>query len=86
MAKSGLKVFPVPAINQITVSFDGYAIGTTDIIITNQVGQEVARKKVSVSEGINSNNIDVTALKTGVYFVKVNNGKELQTKKVVITK
>ena len=86
VVRGGLKLYPVPASTAVTVSFDGYAKGNADIIILNQVGQQVLFKKVIVNNGINFNTIDVSALKSGVYTVKVNNGKEIQTKKMIINK
>jgi hypothetical protein len=82
----GLKLYPVPATNAVTISFDGYAKGTADISIINQLGQPVLFKKVSESEGTNLNTIDVSKLKAGVYTLKVNNGKQIQTKKMIISR
>ena len=86
LVRGGLKVYPVPASTAVTVSFDAYAKGSADIIIINQVGQQVLNKKVLVNDGINFNTVDVSALRSGVYTVKVNNGKEIQTKKMIINK
>jgi hypothetical protein len=84
--KIGMKVYPVPASNAVTISFDAYAKGNADIIIINQLGQQVLVKKVIVNNGTNFNTIDVSVLKSGVYTLKVNNGKEIQTKKMIISK
>jgi hypothetical protein len=84
--RSGLKVYPVPASNIVTVTFDAYAKGKADIVILNQLGQVVLIKKVGVSDGINFNTLDITALLPGVYTVKVNNGKGIQTTKLLVHK
>ena len=84
--KTGMKVYPVPASNAVTISFDAYAKGNADIVIINQLGQQVLVKKVIVNNGTNFNTIDVSVLKSGVYTLKVNNGKEIQTKKMIISK
>ena len=86
LVRGGLKLYPIPASTAVTISFDAYAKGTSDIVIVNQLGQQVLFKKVLVSDGINFNTIDVSALKNGVYTLKVNNGKEIQTKKMIINK
>ena len=86
LVRGGLKLYPIPASTAVTISFDAYAKGTADIVIVNQLGQQVLFKKVLVSDGINFNTIDVSALKNGVYTLKVNNGKEIQTKKMIINK
>jgi hypothetical protein len=86
LVRGGLNLYPVPASTAITFSFDAYAKGKAAITIINQLGQEVYNKQVGVSNGINFNNIDVSLLKAGVYILKVNNGKEIQTKKLIISK
>ncbi len=82
--RNGLNVYPVPATNEVNVTFDAYSKGTADIIIVNQVGQQMIRKKVGVNDGINFNTINTSSLMPGVYFVKVNNGYDVQVKKIVI--
>jgi Secretion system C-terminal sorting domain/Fibronectin type III domain len=84
--RGGLKVYPVPASSVVTVSFDAYTKGSSTIIITNQLGVEVLRKKVGVDNGINVTNIDVSGLAAGVYSVKVVNGKNVQTQKMMINR
>lgn len=87
IVRSGaMKVFPIPASHNITVSFDAYSAGKVDIVITNQLGQEELRRKVSVNNGVNFNTIDITKLKPGVYYVKVNNGKEVQSQKIIVNR
>jgi len=86
LVRGRLNVYPVPASTAITISFDAYAKGHATIAIINQLGQKVYNKEVGVSNGINFNNIDVSTLKAGVYILKVNNGKEIQTKKLIISK
>jgi Secretion system C-terminal sorting domain/Fibronectin type III domain len=86
LVKGGIKLYPVPASTAITISFDAYAKSNADIIIINQLGQQVLVKKVIVNNGTNFNTIDVSVLKSGVYTLKINNGKEIQTKKMIISK
>ena len=86
VVRGGLKLYPTPASTAVTISFDAYAKGNADVVIVNQLGQQVLFKKVLVSDGINFNTIDVSALRNGVYTLKVNNGKEIQTKKMIINK
>jgi Secretion system C-terminal sorting domain len=84
--RSGMKVFPVPATNAVTISFDAFAKGNVDIVITNQLGQEVLRKQVNVDNGVNFNTVDVSKLKPGIYFVKVNNGRQVESQKLIINR
>ncbi len=84
--RGGLRLYPVPASNLVTVSFDAYKKGNADITISNPLGQQVLRKSVSVGDGINYNTLDVSKLGAGMYFLKVNNGNGVQTQKLVISR
>jgi Fibronectin type III domain./Bacterial pre-peptidase C-terminal domain. len=82
--KGGLKVFPIPASTSITVSFNSFASGMSDIIITNQLGQQLMNKKINVFAGSNITTMNISTLVSGVYFVKVYNGKNVETQKMII--
>jgi hypothetical protein len=82
--KGGLKVFPVPASTSITVSFNSFGSGISDIIITNQLGQQLMNKKINVFAGNNMTTMNISTLVSGVYFVKVYNGKNVETQKMVV--
>ena len=84
--RGGLRLYPVPASTMVNVSFDAYKNGTADISVTNPLGQQVLHKTVGVGDGINYNNIDVSRLGAGMYFVKVNNGDGVQTQKLIISR
>lgn len=84
--RGGMKVYPVPASDKVTVSFDAFAKGNAVITISNQMGQEVTRKTVGVDNGINVTSFDVSGLKAGVYLVKVNNGTTVQSQKLIINR
>lgn len=82
--RDGLKVYPVPARGYINVSFDALAKGFANIMIYNHTGQKVYTSRVPVSDGINVNRIDISRLRPGIYTVKVNNGTDVQAKKLII--
>lgn len=84
--RTGLKVYPVPASEAITVAFDAYAKGNASISIINSTGQQMLHKKVFVNDGINFNTIDLSKFSPGVYYLKVDNGKETRSQKIVVSK
>ncbi|MGN6605101.1 MAG: fibronectin type III domain-containing protein [Ginsengibacter sp.] len=83
---AGLKVYPVPASNTVTVSFDATQSANATITFINEVGQPVFVKNVTTNIGTNFNIIDVSALQQGIYTVKLNNGTDVETTKLIISK
>lgn len=83
IVRSGLNIYPIPAKEAVTVGFDAYAKGTADIFLTNGMGQTVIHKTVTVSDGMNFNTIDIKSLQPGIYFIKVENGKDVKFGRVV---
>jgi len=82
----GLKVYPVPASNTVTVSFDAVTTTGASITFINELGQQVMMKKLQAHPGTNINTLDVSALQQGIYTVKVNSGTDIQTSKLIISK
>ncbi len=62
-----LKLYPNPNQGRFTIAMD--KLGGKEIMITNLVGQEVYHQKVPAYE--HELQIDITNLKTGFYFLKV---------------
>jgi len=56
------------------------------ITIINQLGSVVLRKSIAVNEGDNIRKLDVGFLASGMYYIKMQNGSEIQTAKIIITK
>ncbi len=83
---AGLKVYPVPASNTVTVSFDAATTAGASITFINELGQPVLLKQLQAHPGTNIITFDVTALQQGIYTVKVNNGTDIQTTKLIISK
>ena len=86
MLNTGLKVYPIPASNTVTVSFDGVTTTGASITFINELGQPVLIKQLQAHPGTNINSLYVSALQQGIYTVKVNNGTDIQTTKLIISK
>ena len=56
------------------------------VTVINQLGSVVLRKSMSVNEGDNFRKLDVSSLSSGMYYIKLQNGSEIQTAKIIITK
>lgn len=66
---NSLKIYPNPPINRLYTSIDG----SYSLKIFDQLGQQLLQAD-------NTNNIDVSALKTGIYFVTISDGISSSTK------
>lgn len=82
MINSGFNIYPNPAENDLTLenltSFD------SEIIIHDALGKEIVRTSVKGT----SQNIDLSDLKSGIYFVRIRNekGRLTEPKKLVVKK
>jgi hypothetical protein len=72
--KSGFGIsnaFPVPTSNLLTVEFQSIEEGNVTLQITDFIGRVAFRQTVAAVKGDNSALIDLQALPTGVYFIKL---------------
>ncbi|SEW45835.1 Por secretion system C-terminal sorting domain-containing protein [Chitinophaga sp. YR573] len=78
-----IKIFPNPVVNNLSVQFEGLdAASNTSIQIMNIYG--IAVKTVQLGKIDNGNqNIDVSSLVPGTYFLMINNGSKIVREKIV---
>ena len=79
-------VFPNPVGYTAGLSFTSAVNGKVNVIVTNQLGSVVLRKTMAVNEGDNIRNLDVSLLASGMYFIKIQNGANIQMARLVISK
>lgn len=72
--RNAVKVYPQPATQRLQLAFEGKV---DQVVLTDVLG-----KMVKTVRG--SKTIDVSNLPSGVYFLKLQSGKELYTKQVVV--
>jgi hypothetical protein len=81
--KNQLTVSPNPATDKITISFPATTSENITIKIFSITG-EVVFEKLQTSNIKHQTAIDVTGLSNGLYFLNVQTGKEVITKKIVV--
>jgi Metallo-peptidase family M12B Reprolysin-like/Bacterial pre-peptidase C-terminal domain/Secretion system C-terminal sorting domain/Fibronectin type III domain len=79
-------VFPNPVGYTAGLSFTAAANGKVNVTVTNQLGGVVLSKIMAVNEGNNIRSLDVSALAIGMYFIRIQNGADIQMAKLVISK
>ena len=78
--------YPNPASNTVNVNYSLYNSQYVSIGIYNQIGQEVISVvKETQKEGTYTYEVNVEKLGTGIYFIRINTGKEIITRKLIIS-
>ncbi len=73
-----LTVFPNPLTNSFTLQIDGQKLENTQILIFNVIGKKVFEKSNLISK-----TIDVSELNSGIYILKITNGNQQKTIKLI---
>ncbi len=80
-----LNVVPNPFSSKAVVSFYSAKSGIMTERITNMLGSEVYSHKVDVRAGDNTSVIEKNNLPAGVYFYSIADGKNIATKRIIIS-
>lgn len=70
---ASLSVYPNPAINQLTFSFDADRYETTAFSITDAKGNRVAGQPIRIRKGKNAFTVNISFLPAGEYFIRAGN-------------
>ncbi len=83
LAETGFAISPNPSNGVFNITFSKDASAEYHITILNMTGEEVFESVVS---GKNHESINVSELKSGIYFMLIDNGVTRRTQKLVIQK
>jgi hypothetical protein len=83
-ALEGLNLFPNPANTTLTINYFTPSEENAFIEIYDMMGQLVNTINVNGNQGLNSRELDLTAMSNGVYFLKVTQNNNTLTKKFVV--
>lgn len=75
-AASEVSVYPNPAIHTISISLNAATQGNISIAVYNASGMIVASKQAILNEGTNTVQVDVSSLKPGTFYLRVNGNGE----------
>ncbi len=78
-----VNVFPNPASDQVTISFDSNVDSDATIQIVNSVGQVIDEKAVNTSIS-NTTSVDVSEYASGVYSARLNFGINIVEKRFIV--
>lgn len=83
-AISKLNIYPNPVKNTLYLQINDQSAVTFDLSITDLVGMKVAEKHLSLDQANKMVSVDVSFLKEGLYLVRLNDGQNSLTRKIVI--
>ena len=86
VSENKFSVFPNPAGFNTNLAFNSKINGTSVVTVINQLGSVVLKRTIAVNEGDNVRKLDVSSLASGMYYIKIQSGTEIQTSKIVIRK
>ena len=81
--EGGLKVFPNPATDEITLQILPELESDATVTLMNLSGQVILTEKRWVSKYENSINMDLSKISSGLYIISVKQGSQLWTQKLV---
>ncbi len=80
-----LNIYPVPAKNEINLTFEALEEGSSTIEITNALGQVVMTQNANTTLGEQSLNLPFTnALNSGIYFITLKTGNQVFMNKFIV--
>ena len=79
-----LPAYPNPASEQVTLEWISTSTKNVRVSLQDAVGRTVFRHTLATSSGLNIQNIDVTALPDGVYFLMTDDGTSKNTQRIMI--
>ena len=79
-----INIYPNPTNNLVNIEFSGITAKST-INVYNLVGENIISKEIDPSF-TNLLQIDLSSYKSGIYFVTVDTGKNIITKRVMLVK
>ena len=80
-----IQVFPVPARDEIRVSYRAESAGELSLQLVNAIAQPVRQVKYEVVEGENLIRVPVQDLNRGLYILTITQGNRRITRKVLLT-
>lgn len=75
-------VYPQPASSYINIQFEEGWKGSASLTVINQLGVTLMNKQINVETPVYK--LDVSSLKSGVYYIKITNQEETITHKIVV--
>ena len=83
IANQGINIYPNPTSGLINISFYSNVDNSILIQCFNSLGQTALEQKIGVNLGLVNSTLDIGSLATGVYIIRVQNGDNPQSFKII---
>jgi len=84
LVDESVSIYPNPSNGQFRIQLNGSEYGDVQVLIANSIGQNVYSNIISVDDVISVTEIDLSALAAGTYIVRLINGDNIVTDRIVI--
>jgi hypothetical protein len=81
---SGMKLYPNPANDDVTLSFTGVVSSMLNVELLDQTGRVVYSKQIFGATGVNNHRMNVSGIAAGIYQLQVTRGNQTASRKLVI--
>ncbi|MEI6852988.1 MAG: T9SS type A sorting domain-containing protein [Bacteroidota bacterium] len=82
-----VSIYPNPSLTgKINIQIESSNYEDVSISLLNMVGQEVYNQTLGVKSGENIFNLDLSTKENGIYFLKLQNGDNTLTRKIILNK
>ncbi len=79
-----IQLYPIPASDWVSVEFGLTTSSKVDVSIYDVTGQLIMTRAIDASQGINTFTLDVRSYPVGIYFVQLQQGKQVANVKLVV--
>jgi hypothetical protein len=83
---SPISIFPNPTNGKTTIQWNVAASETGNISVTDVTGREVYTSVIDMTTGNGSKQLDLSALKGGIYMIKVTSATAAYSSKIEVEK
>ena len=83
-ALSQVTLWPNPAGDEVSVSFQSGADGIVEYAFINFLGKTMLRDRINITRGINTARVDASGLANGAYLLQLKTASQLYTRSIVI--
>jgi hypothetical protein len=83
---NSMNIFPNPAKNYTNIAISSDKTEKVTLTIVDLLGKEITKQEKVISSGVNTETINLSGYQNGIYFLNLQIGNKVTTRKLVITK